>query len=182
MQAESGNACCFVQNSGLIFYYSGYFSQNIINAIGDAVRLRLELSGAPTGVRRKLFSTFIEMTQNIIHYSADSLTPLDRSNDEMRAGSVCLSCEDGDFSVVCVNPVTLGYANLLHGKLTTLKAMSIEQIREEYRRQLRTDSPEDSKGAGLGLLTIARDSRLPLEFEFEPLNAECALFRLKATF
>src|SRR6218665_800508 len=58
----------------VIFYYVGYFSQNIIAAMAEAVKLQLEVSGVAGPTRRKLFSSFVEMAQNIIHYSADALT------------------------------------------------------------------------------------------------------------
>ena len=59
----------------VIFYYVGYFSQNIVAAMAEAVKLQLEVAGVAGPTRRKLFSAFIEMAQNIIHYSADALTP-----------------------------------------------------------------------------------------------------------
>lgn len=63
----------------VIFYYVGYFSQNIVAAMAEAVRLQLEVAGVPGPTRRKLFSSFVEMAQNIIHYSADALTPPTRT-------------------------------------------------------------------------------------------------------
>ncbi|MGC6638152.1 DUF6272 family protein, partial [Escherichia coli] len=60
-----------VARRDLVFYYVGYFSQTIIAAMAEAVKLRAEHTGALAQTRRKLFSSFIEMAQNIVHYSAD---------------------------------------------------------------------------------------------------------------
>ena len=60
--------------------------------------------------------------------------------------------------------------------------MTLEEIRASYRESLRSEAPEDSKGAGLGFLTMARDASEPLEFEFK--NTEdvgTAMFFLKTT-
>ncbi|WP_407275260.1 SiaB family protein kinase [Halothiobacillus sp. DCM-1] len=166
---------------GLIFFYAGYFSQNIINAIGDAVRLRLEQSDAPGGVRRKIFSTFIEMAQNIVHYSSDMLTPPDQATLEMRAGSVMVMHTEGRFFITCANPVDAQYADKLKGILEPLRQMNADQIKDAYRKTLRAETDQDSKGAGLGFLTIAKDSSAPVEFHFAPNEHGLFMFTLKAT-
>jgi hypothetical protein len=59
--------------------------------------------------------------------------------------------------------------------------MSLEEIKEAYRQTLRADTPDESKGAGLGFLTMARDASAPLEFAFYPRAGapETTLFCLK---
>mgnify|MGYP001576464612 CR=1 FL=1 len=47
----------------VIFYYVGYFSQNIIAAMSDAVRLQLSVSGVDGATRRKLFSSFVAISE-----------------------------------------------------------------------------------------------------------------------
>ncbi|MNT96692.1 hypothetical protein D3C72_2388500 [compost metagenome] len=75
----------------------------------------------------------------------------------------------------------------LTDKLDALRAMSLEEIKQSYREQLRNPdhSATDtlSKGAGLGLLTIARDASAPLEYSFAPSpdnEGRTALFHVKA--
>ena len=166
----------------LIFFYAGYFSQNIINAIGDAVRLRMEQSEASSSVRRKIFSTFIEMAQNIVHYSSDTLTPPDQATMEMRAGSVMVTHSDDRFYILCANPVDAKFAEQLKPLLDPLRVMTTEQIKNAYRQTLRSaDNAENSKGSGLGFLTIAKDSSAPLEYGFTPAAHGMLMFTLKAT-
>ncbi|QHI97184.1 hypothetical protein GT347_03835 [Xylophilus rhododendri] len=168
----------------VIFYYVGYFSQHIVAAMADAVKLQLEVSGVAGPTRRKLFSSFIEMAQNIIHYSSDSLTPHTHSDGELRHGSVCIRREDdGSFQLLCANPVEQRIADELRVKLDALRAMTLEEIKQAYRQTLRDETPEGSKGAGIGLLTVARDARAPLDFDFEPADNTGAapVFYLKAT-
>nr|WED68195.1 DUF6272 family protein [Pectobacterium colocasium] len=56
----------------ITLYYVGYFSQNIISSLAETMRLQLEKQ-LPAGIRRRLFSTFVEMVQNITRYSAAPL-------------------------------------------------------------------------------------------------------------
>lgn len=168
----------------VIFYYEGYFSQAIIAAVADAVKMRIEHSGAAGATRRKLFSTFIEMTQNIIHYSVDAYARDDSAefNNEVRHGSVYISTEGGRYHLHCANPVQADVAAQLQQKLEHLRSLSGEDIKREYRKSLRSDTESSSKGAGLGLLTVARDASQPLEFDFIPIpGSENVLFYMKAT-
>jgi len=168
----------------VIFYYVGYFSQPIVAAMAEAVKLQLEVAGVAGPTRRKLFSSFVEMAQNIIHYSADALTPANQTDGELRHGSVCIRREDdGRFLLICANPVEPRIADELRTKLDALRSMTLEQIKTAYRQTLRDETPESSKGAGMGFLTVARDASEPLEFDFETAGQPGAapVFYLRAS-
>jgi hypothetical protein len=174
--------CDIARKHRVIFYYVGYFSQNIVAAMADAIKLQLEVSGVNGPTRRKLFSSFIEMAQNIIHYSVDSLTPGDQENHEIRHGSVCISEKDGQYILLCANPIDTKAADDLRERLESLRGMTMDEIKRAYKESLRAEVPEGSKGAGLGFLTMARDACEPLEFEFWPMDQRphVAMFYLKA--
>lgn len=167
----------------VIFYYVGYFSQNIVAAMAEAVKLQLEVAGVAGPTRRRLFSSFVEMAQNIIHYSSNALTPPTQNDRELRQGSVCILHDaDGGFQLLCANPIDPEDGDELREKLDRLRNMTLEEIKQAYRQSLKEDAPEGSKGAGMGFLTVARDARLPLEFDFAPSDIPGAsMFYLKAT-
>ena len=175
--------CELARKKNVIFYYVGYFSQNIVTAMSEAVKLRLEQSGTAGPIRRRLFSSFVEMAQNIIHYSADSLTPPQQKQNELRHGSVCIGVDaEGHHFLLCANPIAVEQADVLRQRLESLRAMTLDEIKASYRESLRSEAPVDSKGAGLGFLTVARDASGPLEFDFEHTgDAGTAMFFLKTT-
>lgn len=160
---------------GIIFYYNGYFSQNIIAAMGDALRQKLqsEEGGAKT---RKVFSSFIEMAQNIVHYSAEQLTRSTHQEASVRLGAVAVGRQGDRFFVLCGNVLDNSAVDRLREKLESVRAMSAEEIKKAYREQLRNDEHgdinPDSKGAGLGLLTLARDAAEPIQYAFVPVENE----------
>jgi hypothetical protein len=173
---------CHCSGTGnVIFFYAGYFSQNIIAAVADAVKMRIEHVGAEGLTRRKLFSSFIEMAQNIIHYSADAYEKTGQTDPAVRHGSVCITAKDERYYLHCANPVLAEVADRLREKLEHLRTLTIDQIKREYKEMLRAETPEDSKGAGLGLLTMARDASEPLEFQFAPGADGNSMFYLRAT-
>lgn len=170
------------QRRNVLFYHKGYFSQNIIAAMGEVVRLQLEVTGIAGPTRRKLFSSFVELAQNIMHYSSDALPPEGTAPGIARAGTVCISVEDGHYLMLCINPMATASVDALHERLEPLRSMTLDQIKQAYRVSLREEAPESSKGAGLGFLTMARDASAPLEFAFRPLDDDpgTTLFHLRA--
>lgn len=183
ISGKYGSFSSVAREHQVIFYYVGYFSQHIVAAMADAVKLQLEVAGVAGPTRRKLFSSFIEMAQNIIHYSADALTPPSQPDGELRHGSVCIRREaDGRFLLLCANPIEAGMADELRHKLDRLRSMTLDEIKQAYRQTLREDTPQGSKGAGMGFLTVARDASAPLEFDFDPAQgaAGAPVFYLKA--
>ncbi len=151
-----------IQN-GILFYYSGEFSQNVVGTMSDALKQRLDSVGAPNTARRKVFSAFVEMAQNIIHYAAEN------GEDGAKVGALAVGEFGGKFYVICGNPVKLDHVDRLRAKLDPLRRMSLEEIKTAYREQLRNDAHETeddiSKGAGLGFLTVARESSEPIEYQ-----------------
>lgn len=170
------------QQRNVIFYHMGYFSHSIVAAMAEIVKLQLEVSGVDSSRRRKLFSSFIELSQNIIHYSSDSLDPT-VEEPAVRQGAVCISADGERHLMLCANPIATRDAQRLRDKLEPLASMSLDEIKQAYKVSLRAETPEGSKGAGLGFLTMARDASAPLEFAFHPRadDPDTTLFCLKAT-
>ncbi|SAK94045.1 hypothetical protein AWB79_07047 [Caballeronia hypogeia] len=171
------------QRRNVLFYHKGFFSHNIVAAMGEVVKLQLEVAGVSGPTRRKLFSSFVELSQNIVHYSSNALAEDSGGSGAIREGAVCISRDGEHHVMLCVNPMATSEVENLRNKLEPLRSMSLEEIRHAYKLSLRSETPEDSKGAGLGFLTMARDASAPLEFAFHPRADEpgTTLFCLMAT-
>ncbi|MFI4939619.1 MAG: SiaB family protein kinase [Burkholderiales bacterium] len=166
----------------VIFFYVGYFSQHIVASISDVIKARLANGGAAGPTRRKIFSSFVEMSQNIMHYSSDSLTPKDQVGSQMRRGSFCIGIDEGSFFLLCANPVATENVEKMRTKLESLHTMTMQEIKDAYKKALREETPRDSQGSGLGFLTLARDASEPLEFEFvqDAEDPNTSIFCIKA--
>ena len=86
------------------------------------------------------------------------------------------------FFLLCANPVDSKNVERISSRLEPLHTMTMEEIKSAYKKALREETPADSKGAGLGFLTMARDASEPLEFEFvhEAHNPGTTVFCIKA--
>lgn len=174
------------REANVIYYFNGDLNQPILGALGEALRHRLEAQGVAGPIRRKLFSTFIEMAQNVIHYAAPE-DCIDAGLHCHKRASIALGFDGNDYWVVCGNLMGVEYIPRVSERLTELRGLSLPEIKERYKHQVANDAHEAedgiSKGAGLGLLTIARDSKFPIEFSFasDPAsNGSRAFFIIKA--
>ena len=172
------------QRHDVFFYYSGYFSQAIIEASADAIQLRLQKEDMAYRVQRRVLGGFIEMAQNIVHYSAEALTSADAVTDEVRAGTICIAVTGAGIRLTCSNPVDRKTYERLDAKLAVLSRMSADEIRDAYRSALRAEEGEAaSKGGGIGLLTLARGAAEPIVYAFAdyPGDPDRMIFKLSVT-
>ncbi|QJP71173.1 SiaB family protein kinase [Burkholderia glumae] len=163
------------QRRNVLFYHKGFFSHNIVAAMSEVVKLQLEVAGVTGPTRRKLFSSFVELSQNIVHYSSNALHAGEDGRGDVREGAVCISQNGEHYVMWCVNPMATSQVENLRAKLEPLRNMSVEEIKQAYKITLRAETPEDSKGAGLGFLTMARDASAPLELAFHPRAGESGI-------
>lgn len=171
------------EGSGVLLYYSGAFTPAIVAATADTLKQRLQTEDVTGPARRKLFSTFVEMAQNVLHYATPTPSgAIGVGRSEAGAGG-----EPGHYWIACINPIDPAHVERLTDKLEAVRAMSLDEIKQHYREQLHnTEHAQNdsiSRGAGLGLLTIARDASAPLEYSFTPALAggdSATLFHMKA--
>jgi len=152
--------------SGVVFYHSGALDEGTIASIGALLRRRLHEEGASGAQSRKVFTTFMEMAQNILHYGA-----LDGSDDGpmTKHGSLCVAHGPEGFEVMCGNYMDSTQVPRVRQRLESVKGMAREAVRQAYRQQLASDQVDpNSKGAGLGLLTMAASATAPIEYVFTP--------------
>lgn len=172
----------FVAEQGVLFYYDGFLSQAIVGAMSEALRDKLEAEDSSSRATRRVFSAFVEMLQNIIHY-ADAAPGADHG--AVPCGNVAVGRKNNRYYIVSGNTVATSHVDRLQTKLEAIRSMPHDEIKAEYKRKLRTDEQDDnSKGAGLGFLTVARDASEPIEYLFEPIAGSgnaLSFFYLKAT-
>lgn len=166
--------------NGVLFYYNGALSQNVIATMGDTLRLRLDSADTKGSTARKLFSSFIELAQNALNYS-----PENPEAEGEKVGAIAVGRNGDRYFIVSGNLVQKQYEFRIREKIDALRSMSTAEIKDAYRAQLRSDDADsDSKGAGLGLLTVARDAVEPIEYSLSDIPGyedRLSYFYLKAT-
>jgi hypothetical protein len=170
-----------LDEKGIIFSFSGYISEGILYSLGEALRQKMTLEDANLTTVKKVFSVFVEQAQNIIRYSADKLEGQHGERIELSSGMVSIGNDDGDFFIVCGNVILEKDMERLKERLEHLNSLDRPAIKAFYREQLRETPDEDSRGATIGLIEIARRASRPIEFGFDPVESGKTFFCMRVS-
>ena len=169
-----------LQKRDTLFAYTGFVSEDLLFALGTAVKQQLELKKTEGKVVRRVFSVFVEQVQNVIRYSDEQEWLNEPKTARLSAGVIVLGQKDSRFFVICGNAVTNDEADGLKTRLDSIAGMDGEALRKHYRTKLREEPDPNSEGATIGLLEIARRVTQPLEYDFLKLDEGRSFFVLKA--
>jgi hypothetical protein len=165
------------------FRFEGDFSAVAIDWLTSEVRQKMESVPVAPRARAKLFASFVEMTQNILHYSEP-----DGAQGRRRSGAIALGRDAEGYFVSSRNPVRSVHAERLQTRLRNIQSMGPDEVTAAYRQGLSAarDRAADplSRGAGLGLLSIARTTNGALSYRLDPSRSsggEPYTFSLRAT-
>jgi len=166
---------------GILFCYSGYMTEDVLSGIGQAIRMKLELEEADKAVARGVFSLFVEQVQNVIRYSAEKEElVMSGISKELRFGVLSVGNIDGDFFVSCSNLIEDDDVKRLDKNLKHIQTLDSDGLKKLYKETLRGETPDGSKGAGVGFIDIARRAKKGFEFDFMPVKDNRSYFCIKA--
>jgi Family of unknown function (DUF6272) len=157
--------------------YYGLFSEKIIEVLSDTVRK--SKTSAQKSIDRKIFSGFVEVVMNILHHS-----PISEINP---MGIIIIGQQDDHFFIMSGNKIKKAEKEAVKNTIDPITKMSSEEIYKAYWKQLRKleeESEENNKGAGLGILTLARNASSPIEYFFKDIPSDVSydIFFIKANF
>jgi hypothetical protein len=163
----------------ILFGFSGPLSQELFVEIGHTLRNRMKLEETSSAKVLKVFTLFVEQVQNIIHYSAERISTTQPNPVELSHGVIVIGYENEKYYVMCGNLIDSKLVDDLQKRLVTLQNMDKEELKHYYKEQRKKETNEDSRGAGLGFIELARKTSQPIEFEFQPIDENLAFFSLR---
>lgn len=166
---------------GVVFCYSGYMTENILLSIGSAIKQKLAKNKTDKKVARSVFSVFVEQVQNIIRYSMEKDPAEENEDSGLRYGLLMVGCDsNNNYFVSCGNMVEHKDVDRLTNNLTHIQSLDHEQLKALHKETLRGETPEYSKGAGVGFIDIARHATRGFDFSFTDYSDKYAFFSIKA--
>jgi len=162
--------CC---DQEILICLNGPNSQSLIEEIGKALRQHIA-SQTETSKAMDVFSTYIEMSQNIRNYG------LSRNYDAVTASATVIiaSHPQGRYSISAANLVEKEDGERLLERIQTLAKLDKQELKQLYKLQLR-EAPLKAGGAGLGLIEMARRSSEPMESSLEDRPEGRSFFALR---
>ncbi len=150
----------------IMLCFNGPISRSLIEEIGNALRNYLLADHAHPSSAMDVFGVYIELTQNIRHYSQQQ----GWSEQDATATVVVARDVEGHYVVSAGNIILQADGEALLARIQSLASLDKAELKARYKEQLRM--PRDagaSSGAGLGLIDIARKSSAPLQASLRPL-------------
>ena len=154
----------FMQDRKTLFCYSGPLTEDLLTTISNPVRHQLSDKETEETVSKRVFGVFIEQAQNIIRYSTQKAKSTGDS-----IGTIAISVAEDGFLIEAVNKIDENKRDVLEATLVELSVADQKALRQMYKQRLRDGPPEDSEGAGLGFIEMARRVK---HFEFNFVESE----------
>jgi len=161
----------------IMLCFNGPISRSLIEEIGNALRNYLEADHAHPSSAMDVFAVYIEMTQNIRHYTREK-----NWTDQQAGATVVVSRdENGRYVVSAGNLIETADGEALVKAVDSLAQLDKVQLKAMYKEQLRKPRDEHViSGAGLGLIDIARKSSEPLRASLQPASDGLGFVSLSA--
>jgi hypothetical protein len=167
------------KGKNVIFYYCGPIAHASIEGVAQTLRKNLECEEAGSLTAQSVFSVFIEQMQNILNYSAERVSNPEALDNELRVGVVVIGHEKNGYFILCGNKVCNKDVPGLTDKLELISHMNKEELKTLYKERRRMDPAPESKGAGLGLIEMARKGTEPMEYSFMPIDQDFSFFTIR---
>lgn len=165
----------------IVFCYSGYMTENILTAIGQTIRKKLEIEDADLTTTKRVFSIFVEQVQNVIRYSAEKIPEKIENEDELRYGLIAIGNDVSGIFVHCGNLILNEDVEKMKLRVSELEGKDKDGLKKLYKQKMHEGPEEESKGASLGLVEMARRAGKPMEFSFEQISDKHTFFCVRAT-
>lgn len=168
-----------LRKQGVLISFSGRFSQEIIEELGDAVKRYLATEAISQNETYNVFSIFIEQTQNIKNYGA-KYEAGPAGAQIAGSGIVTIGKSEEGYFVCSGNLIENKDAVWLQERINMLAGLDKITLKRLYKEQLRKELTPGASGAGLGLIDMAKRSSRSLEFSIVRQDERFSFFTLKA--
>ncbi len=155
----------------ILFFFRGGLSQEILVEFSNYMKAQY-FHGK---VSKKILSVFVELWQNIMHYSSERVC---FDGKDIGSGIIIFSENANKYIITSGNQIQNIQVNKLLSKLSEYKGKSSEELKEIYMKLINQDPESDSKGAGLGFIDIARKCNGNFDFSITELNENYSFFEL----
>jgi hypothetical protein len=168
---ESNTNIALLKLPFVLYYQGNYKDSPVVNLI-TIVENNLS-AFYKKGVVRKLTYLAVEALQNIERYS---------QHDDNYDSDFALIYSDGvKFHIITQNLIRNTDIDNLKRRIDEVNSKHKEELNEIFISQLESEEGT-TKGAGLGLIDMARKTTSPLKYLFTPVSDELSYYRLHIAF
>jgi hypothetical protein len=169
------------EEKGILLAFSGAISQPILSGFAKGMEFKLQNLGVENRTIRSIFEILIEMMQNILNYSYDSNLIKDSIYESDGIVTIGYNKEINKYFVLSGNRISFEQKEKISNQIDFLNQLSKEELRVLYKEKRKDRRDSHNRGAGLGLIDLARKSSEKIEYAFYDGHEKTLFFSLKVT-
>ena len=173
-----------LRENKITLVYSGPLWAEGIGGVAGTLKKRLEYDELPLETSQEVFSVFVEQMNNMLMYSTEKEqfdTP-DELHSEAPKGTFILGTKGKSYFIQTGNMMRNETVDPVRNRIDYLNTLDKLELRKYFKEQMRLESSDpESKGAGLGLIEIARRISSKIEYTFTPFDEKYTFFTMYVT-
>ena len=159
-----------VHQQNCLLTYQGPITVNLVSFLGNYIKSFINYD---TKVLVKLFKIYIELTQNVSYYSAE--TKEVKNGVNCGVGWFTLQEYDDSYRITTGNRILKTDAQKLIQYCNEINVLKEDELRE-LKRKTRAQAMVRDVGAHIGLIQTSLTSGNKLDFSIEPINRSQSFF------
>lgn len=170
-----------LRDNHLNIIYSGPLWSEGIEGIAGTLKKRLEFDELPLPASQAVFSVFVEQVNNMLMYSAEKerFEECGGGMADVSKGIFILGTHGKTYFLQSGNTMRSDRTESIKDRIDYLNTLDKKQLRKFYKEQIKKENENtESRGAGLGLIEIARRASSKIEYKFTPLEQGMTFFAM----
>ncbi len=159
---------------GIMMCFNGPFSHSIIEEMGTAIKNYLEAEDITRMAVQDVFAAYIELAQNVRNYQMLRNLP----TGDTGSATILIAKQSETYAVTAGNVIMQPDIDTLVSRIDHINSLDPDALKKLIRRQLRSEIPPGARGAGLGLMEVARRSKTRLEYSVRDIDGQYSFFTL----
>ncbi|MDR1735526.1 MAG: SiaB family protein kinase [Oscillospiraceae bacterium] len=170
-----------IREHNINIIYSGPIWADAIEGIAGTIKKRLEFDELPLNAAQSVYSVFIEQMNNILMYSEEKekYSMNDGKMMEVSKGIFVLGANEKSYFIQSGNVIKNDRVEFIKEQIDYLNTLDKPELRQYYKARMKSENTNpESKGAGIGLIEIARRATSKVEYSFAPYDEGLTFFSL----
>lgn len=148
-----------MEEENIVLSFKGPISDNLLVGIENMIKTKLREKKQASEIIKKVFSVFVELSQNVCFHSAD------------RCGGILLIRDSKDFyEISSGNMIKKSETDPLGDRIRHINSLEPSELKKFYVRRLRTPLRTGKSGGNVGLIIVLRQSGNPIAFAVHPVD------------
>ena len=161
-----------MEEEGIVFSFSGMISQSLTSIMVETAKSQLEDKGEDSKMTRNMFLIAVEQLQNIMSYSNEK--SIQTGNRYSSPGVLMIGHhkEKDKYYINSSNEIVEADKAIISEKIDYINSLEKGDLRQLLRDKLRSAEDSHNRGAGVGMIEMAKRSSEKLEYDFEEIDGK----------